>query len=138
MHVITRTEHETEALGEQLARTLQPGDVVFLLGEPGAGKTAFVRGAGCALGVVGVNSPTFALINEYPLPDGHRFIHMDLYRVDGLGVEDLGLEEYLYGQDICFVEWPEPIVNWVDRPITVRIAYTGDGAREIDITPWEE
>lgn len=138
MNMRTQTECETEALGERMAQSLHPGDVVFLMGEPGAGKTAFARGVGRALGVAGVNSPTFALINEYPLATGHRLIHMDLYRLNGLGVEDLGLEEYLYGQDICLIEWPEPIVDWIERPIIVRIAYTGEGEREIAITPWEE
>lgn len=138
MKVRTRTECETEALGAKLAQSLRPGDVVFLLGEPGAGKTAFARGVGRALGVAGVNSPTFALINEYPLASGGRLIHMDLYRLHGQEVEELGLEEYLYGQDICLIEWPEPIADWVERPIWVRIAYAGEGEREIAITPWEE
>ena len=129
MKVRTRTECETEALGAKLAQSLRPGDVVFLLGEPGAGKTAFARG---------VNSPTFALINEYPLASGGRLIHMDLYRLHGQEVEELGLEEYFYGQDICLIEWPEPIADWVERPIRVRIAYAGEGEREIALTPWEE
>ena len=73
------------------------GGIVALHGELGAGKTALVQGLAAALGVAQpVTSPTFALVLEYPLPDGRRLVHMDLYRLQELeALEAIGFEEYL-------------------------------------------
>jgi tRNA threonylcarbamoyl adenosine modification protein YjeE len=84
----TASPAETEALAAQLARRLQPGDVVLVSGELGAGKTTFVRGAARALGVQGpVTSPTFTIARRYE--DGHVPIsHLDLFRLEGLDAEE--------------------------------------------------
>ena len=104
--VETASADETEALAGRLARQLEPGDVVTVSGELGAGKTTFVRGACRALGVTGrVTSPTFTV--------GHRYrgsvdvSHLDLYRFRGLSAAEWGdLEPYFEGA-VVFVEWPE-------------------------------
>jgi tRNA threonylcarbamoyladenosine biosynthesis protein TsaE len=98
---------ETEALGAELARTLEPGDVVLIEGDLGAGKTTFVRGASRALGVTSVvTSPTFTIGQRY---EGRVAVsHVDLFRVDDLGGEDPDLlEDYLRPDAIAFVEWPQ-------------------------------
>ena len=98
---------ETEALAAQLARRLQPGDVVLVSGELGAGKTTFVRGACRALGVRSpVTSPTFTLARRY---DGDLPIsHLDLYRLGDLADEDPALLADELAEDrVAFVEWPE-------------------------------
>ena len=98
---------ETEALGAQLARRLQRGDVVLVSGELGAGKTTFVRGACRALGVRSpVTSPTFTLARRY---DGDLPIsHLDLYRLGDLAGEDPALLADELAEDrVAFVEWPE-------------------------------
>jgi tRNA threonylcarbamoyladenosine biosynthesis protein TsaE len=102
----TASPEETEAWGERLARLLLPGTIIGLEGELGAGKTCFVRGLATGLGVnpEAVHSPTFTLIAEHHagrLP----LYHIDLYRLEGAEIEELGLEEYLFGTGITAVEW---------------------------------
>lgn len=113
--VETASADETEALAGRLARQLEPGDVVTVSGELGAGKTTFVRGACRALGVTGrVTSPTFTV--------GHRYrgsvdvSHLDLYRFRGLSAAEWGdLEPYFEGA-VVFVEWPEAGSGALPRP----------------------
>src|SRR3954467_12025646 len=108
MEAETSSAEETERAGAALARELQPGDVVLVSGELGAGKTTFVRGALRALGVTeAVTSPTFVVGVLY---DGARgpVAHLDLYRLAGLAGEDPGLLDPYFGDDtVTFVEWPE-------------------------------
>lgn len=103
----TRGPQETEALAARLAEALEPGDVVLIAGELGAGKTTFVRGACRALGVSGrVTSPTFTIGRRY----GGRVpvSHLDLYRLVDLGDEEPALlADYLGSDRVTFVEWPE-------------------------------
>ena len=130
----TATEEETSAAGAQLARTLQAGDVVLLHGELGAGKTAFVRGMARGLGADPneVSSPTFTLVQEYVGP-GATLYHVDLYRLEPVEVDDLGLEELVSGDGIVAIEWAE---RWHGRPddvCEVRIEDLGDERRRIAI-----
>ncbi|NUO01226.1 MAG: tRNA (adenosine(37)-N6)-threonylcarbamoyltransferase complex ATPase subunit type 1 TsaE [Saprospiraceae bacterium] len=85
---------------------------VALYGQMGAGKTTFVRAICQVLGATGnVSSPTFAIVNEYPLPDaGEVVYHLDLYRLKDLREAlDIGIENYLEDEHYCFIEWPELI-----------------------------
>ena len=105
------TEDETRAAGARLARRLRPGDVVFLEGELGAGKTVFVKGLAEGLGLDPdeVTSPSFALVHEYGPPGRPPvLVHVDLYRLpeEGASLEDLGLDAR--GDSILAVEWPGP------------------------------
>jgi tRNA threonylcarbamoyladenosine biosynthesis protein TsaE len=128
----------TEAAGARLAATLEPGDVVLISGELGAGKTTLVRGACAALGVEGpVTSPTFTLGRRYRgrVPVSH----LDLYRLESLGDEEPGmLDDYLRPDSIAFVEWP-PEASELDLRDGVRIAarvelrHAGGDRREIDL-----
>ena len=99
---------ETEAVAEELARRLRPGDVVLVSGELGAGKTTFVRGALRALGVTKpVTSPTFVVGHAFEGRDG-PLAHLDLYRLGDLRDEDPALlADELAADRIAFVEWPE-------------------------------
>ena len=119
----TDSAARTEALGARLAAKLQPGDVVLVEGELGAGKTTFVRGACRALGVTGtVTSPTFTIGQRYPAPT--PVSHLDLYRVASLADEDPDLlVDYLGPDTIAFVEWPR-------RRTRVRRASADRGAGE--------
>src|SRR2546430_9775939 len=105
---VTSSSAETEAQGAALAARLQPGDLVLVSGEIGAGKTTFVRGACRALGVtVPITSPTFTIGRRYD--DGRIPVsHLDLHRLGGLAGEDPALLEDYVGPDrVAFVEWPE-------------------------------
>jgi len=105
--VVTHSSEETEALGAELAKELHPGSVVCLYGDLGAGKTAWVRGLARGLGSEqSVSSPTFTLVNEYPGPC--PLYHFDLYRLGSpLELEDLGAEDYFYGEGVSVLEWAE-------------------------------
>ena len=95
------------ALGEKLAPKLDAGDVIVLNGDLGAGKTTFTKGLAKGLGVKQtIKSPTFTIIREY---EGGRLplYHMDVYRLENGGAEDLGLEEYFDGDGVSVVEWAQ-------------------------------
>lgn len=127
MRFYTANEQQTERLAAAFAKRLRPSDVVFLYGRPGAGKTAFVRGVARALKVEDhVSSPTFALIHEHRFAQG-LLAHMDLYRLQGQGLEELGLEEYLQApHTICLIEWPQGLEDWVQTPIRVELTTKED------------
>ena len=101
--MVSSSPAETEAIAGRLAARLAPGDVVYVSGELGSGKTTFVRGAAQALGVAGpVTSPTYTI--------GHRYdgvSHLDLYRFEELTDADWGALEPYFAGAIVFVEWPE-------------------------------
>lgn len=112
LDLLSHSPEQTRLLGETLAPSLRAGDVVALIGELGAGKTCFVQGLARGLGIAGpVRSPSFTLINEYPLPGRRgKFFHVDLYRLEDPLNEALtfGLDDYLLsGEGICVIEWAE-------------------------------
>jgi tRNA threonylcarbamoyladenosine biosynthesis protein TsaE len=129
------SEDQTAALGQALGRTLRAGDVVLLYGDLGAGKTAFVRGLARGIGANPdeVTSPTFTIVQEYAGPSATLY-HVDLYRLEGPEIDDLGLEDLVSGEGIVAIEWAE---RWKDRPedvTEVRIDDLGDERRRISVT----
>lgn len=113
---------ETEALGQRLAAWLRPGQVIALRGDLGVGKTAFTRGLARGLGITDpVTSPTYTIVNEYPLGRIPLF-HFDMYRLTGPeDLFDIGWEDYLDRGGVCVVEWSENVAGALERPITVTI-----------------
>ena len=131
---ISRSEAQTEAIGEQFAKNLADGTVVAMYGDLGAGKTAFVRGMARGMGLTNrVSSPTFTIVNEYC---GEReLIHFDMYRLnDSDELFDIGWEDYLARGAVCAVEWSEKVDDafYGDETI-VRIEKLGDTERKITI-----
>ncbi|MFC0472416.1 tRNA (adenosine(37)-N6)-threonylcarbamoyltransferase complex ATPase subunit type 1 TsaE [Halalkalibacter kiskunsagensis] len=129
---ITQSPDETQKLAEKLGTLVQPGDVITLEGDLGAGKTSFTKGLAKGLGVKRVvNSPTFTIIKEYKgrLP----LYHMDVYRMED-EMEDLGLEEYFYGEGVSVIEWPSMIKSQLpeDRLI-ISLFHLGETSRKIMI-----
>lgn len=134
--MITRSAKETMLIGEKLARNLKPGSVVALSGNLGSGKTTFTKGIGKGLGVKDprrINSPTFVLIKEYngKIP----LYHFDLYRLDDLKeIENLAIEEYIYGNGVTVIEWAEKIKCILpEKYILVKFEAKGDDKREVTI-----
>lgn len=132
--VETESPEETEAVGERLAATLRPGDVVALTGELGAGKTCFTQGLTRGLGVSRrAVSPTFVLVNEYRgrLP----VHHVDAYRTESLTeLLDLGLDELFAGEGVTVVEWADKLLPLLPPDaIHVHIEGVGDEPRTITI-----
>lgn len=102
---------ETADIAAEFAKTLKSGDVICLNGDLGVGKTAFVQGLARALGVTDyVSSPTFTIVNSY---DGILPLHhFDVYRInDCEEMYEIGYEEYIYGDGISVIEWPEIIAD---------------------------
>ena len=133
--ITTHSEEETMAAGEQYASICEPGDIIGLIGQLGAGKTHFVKGFVRAFGLSSstVTSPTFTLIQEY---EGTLPIwHFDCYRVKGpKEILEIGAEEYFFDQGICIIEWPEKIQE-ILPPETryVKLVTQEDRSRKITI-----
>lgn len=113
MEFLTDKPEETVELGRKIGRALQPGDVLLLMGDLGAGKTTLAQGIAGGLGVGKdqyVRSPSFTLVNEYQgtLP----VYHIDLYRIESAAeLVDLDLEEYFFGSGVALVEWGEKLLK---------------------------
>jgi len=122
LRFLLRTRADTLRWGAALGRLLQPGDVVALLGDLGAGKTTLVQGLAQGLGITEpVTSPTFTLAHEYPAQV--PLFHFDPYRLNAPGdMVDLGFEEYLERGGVVVVEWADKIETLLpeDR-LTVRL-----------------
>ena len=136
-------ESATAALGAALARALQPGLVIYLHGDLGAGKTALTRSMIHALGYVGtVKSPTYTLSEPYRvLLDGQgvTIIHYDLYRMASPEeFLDAGFREDFDGSNICIVEWPEKGAPVLPAPdVQVLLNVSGHG-REVELQALSE
>jgi len=110
--------------------------VYLFYGSMGAGKTTFIRAICEELGVKDtVNSPTFAIINEYTDGDGNPIYHFDFYRINKVEeAYDFGYEDYFYSGNVCFVEWPEMIEELLPADaVKVSIQEKEDGTREVII-----
>ena len=131
---ISRSEAETEAIGEKFAEDLASGTVVAMYGDLGAGKTAFVRGMARGMGLsCRVSSPTFTIVNEY---EGEReLIHFDMYRLESSDeLFEIGWEDYLARGAVCAVEWSEKVEDaFFGDETVVRIEKLGDNERLITI-----
>ena len=143
MHALTLDlpdEDATRALGARLASALQPGDLVVLEGDLGAGKTFLVRAMARGLGVpedVPVTSPTFTLVHD--LPGRVDVTHADLYRLaDPDELVELGLVEAME-RSVTFVEWGERFADDLGQvTLIVRIELTGDTSRRVRLEPRNE
>ena len=128
----SHSENDTRELGRRIGENLCEGLCVLLYGDLGAGKTVLVRGVGEALGISGVRSPSFTLINEYESGSGLLVIHADLYRLGENDAGSLGLEEY--EDSALFVEWPE---RWRNPPVedVMRVYFSAvsESEREVRI-----
>lgn len=137
LEYISNSEEQTEQIASELAAELSPGAVVALHGNLGCGKTVFARGFARALGVTDyVTSPTFTIVQEYPITETKRLYHLDLYRI---GNEDdaiaFGIDEYLLDPEaFCLLEWPTRIQElWPDDVVEVFFEHIDEERRSIKI-----
>lgn len=139
----TADPDDTAAVARHLADLAEAGDLILLVGDLGAGKTAFAQGFGAALGVQDrITSPTFTLVNEH---EGRlRLYHLDVYRLEELGeVEDLALAEMLDEEAVVLIEWGDTILPALpSQHLRVRLTQgPGDHERYLELEasglPWE-
>jgi tRNA threonylcarbamoyladenosine biosynthesis protein TsaE len=145
----THAREATQSIGAALGRLVQPGQVIALRGDLGAGKTTFVQGLAAGLGVTGrVSSPTFVLVNEYiAAPTGVHLIHVDTYRLGDTDAaalreaDSFGLEEILNDESlIVAIEWAERVADLLPPDhLQVELEHVSDtpdggGERTIRIT----
>ena len=128
MKSLTLTNRDaTITLGKKIGQQLVAGDVLVLDGDLGAGKTTFTKGLAAGLEIPDIiKSPTFTIIHEYQ--DGRLpLYHMDAYRLENGGAEDLGLEEYFDGDGVSVVEWAEFVEDELPTDfLAIHFKRTGD------------
>ena len=127
---------QTQRLGARLGELLEAGDVLLLEGDLGAGKTVLAQGVAQGLGIQDpVTSPTFTLIHEYEgrLP----LYHVDLYRLaDAADAANIGLEEYVYGDGVTIIEWPDRAAGLVpDDHLAIALRPIADTKRALRLMP---
>lgn len=131
--IIVKSEKQMFEFAQEYAKKLQAGQIIYLHGDLGAGKTTFVKGVLKSLGYKGnVKSPTYTLIESYEF-DNFNIYHFDLYRLaDPEELEWIGIRDYLNDSSICFVEWPEKGRGFLPKNSTdIYIKYLPEG-RQID------
>ena len=137
MKYISKSLEDTQKIASEFAKTLQESDVICMYGDLGAGKTAFVQGLAKGLGIEDhVTSPTFTIVNEYygSMP----LYHFDVYRIaDSDEMYEIGYEEYVYGDGVSVIEWPQLIDDILPEKryeITILKDYDkGEDYRTIEI-----
>ena len=132
------SQERTDAIGFAIGNALQPGDIVRLFGELGAGKTTLVRAIARGMGIdpSHVHSPTYTIANEYRAGDA-LLVHIDAYRVDDPEetLEQIGLHEALRDGAVVCVEWPELLDDALsEAQLDITIAHAGPTVRELTLT----
>ena len=145
MIIETKTPQETFEVGKKIGENAKPGQIYTLTGDLGVGKTVFTQGFASGLGITEpVNSPTFTIVQQYEegrLP----LYHFDVYRIgDVEEMYDIGIDEYLFGDGVCLIEWPSRIEEvlpdtceniWIEKDLEKgfdyrRITCDKEGDRE--------
>ena len=138
MVILTSSAEETLRLGKRLGDVLMPQMVVGICGDLGAGKTCLVKGIGQSLGIRDdtIISPTFTLVVEH-YTGRVPLYHLDLFRLEEGGIEDIGLEDYLFGSGITVIEWfeylPDILKDLVNEHLFVSLELLRGDERKITI-----
>lgn len=120
----------------ELIVAAKPNKVILFNGEMGAGKTTFIKQLCKTLGVTeATSSPTFSLVNEYETTDNQTVYHFDFYRLkQETEALDMGVDDYLYSGNWCFIEWSEKIASLLPAETSiVTIELLADGKRELKL-----
>ena len=136
MEISIKSLDEISKAAQEFVAAMDDGKVFAFYGKMGAGKTTFIKAVCEELGVEDViNSPTFAIVNEYVDGKGEPVYHFDFYRIKKeQEVLDIGYEDYVYSGHVCFMEWPELIENLLpDDAVKVTIEEETDGSRKVSI-----
>ena len=125
-----------EQIDEVASQILEanPNKVILFHGEMGVGKTTLIKALAKTLGVKdATSSPTFSLVNEYQTSANRLLYHFDVYRLKNESeAYDMGIEDYLYSGNWCFIEWAEKIPNLIpEQHSVIELKLTADGKREV-------
>lgn len=132
---ITFSLDEIQAVARKVIES-NPEKIVLFYGEMGAGKTTLIKALAKNLGVSdATSSPTFSLVNEYEAADGQTVYHFDMYRLKNESeAYDMGMDEYLYSNQWCFIEWPEKIPTLIPQQhSTLKIKALANGKRQLTL-----
>lgn len=136
MEIILKNIDEIRNAAQEFIDKMGDNTIFAFYGKMGAGKTTFIKAVCEALGVKDViNSPTFAIVNEYLAGNGEPIYHFDFYRIKKeQEVLDIGYEDYIYSDCLCFMEWPELIEDLLpEDTVKVTIEEKEDGSRIISL-----
>ena len=136
LDIVSTSAERTRRIGSALGELLCGGDVVLLVGDLGVGKTCLAQGVATGLGVDDyVSSPSFVLLREYRgrLP----LYHVDFYRLDDIEeMASLGLDDYLYGEGVCVVEWADKGLSVLtEQHLLIEMIYLGPSRRKLSFRP---
>lgn len=125
--VYIKNEHDTEEFGMKLASSLEPGDIVALIGDLGTGKTTLTKYIAKGLGVTkNIDSPTFNIVKEHKSGIIPLF-HFDVYRLSsGDELLDIGADEYFYSDGVCIIEWADIVADVVPEKAKVILIEYGE------------
>lgn len=125
--VYIKNEHDTEEFGIKLASSLEPGDIVALIGDLGTGKTTLTKYIAKGLGVTeNIDSPTFNIVKEHKSGIIPLF-HFDVYRLSsGDELLDIGADEYFYSDGVCIIEWADIVADVVPEKAKVILIEYGE------------
>lgn len=136
MEIILKNIDEIGNAAQEFIDKMGDNTIFAFYGKMGAGKTTFIKAVCEALGVKDViNSPTFAIVNEYLAGNGEPIYHFDFYRIKKeQEMLDIGYEDYIYSDCLCFMEWPELIEDLLpEDTVKVTIEEKEDGSRIISL-----
>jgi len=136
MKFYAQTEKVLISVSTAFLNLIEDHKVFAFKGEMGAGKTTFISYLAKAMGIVDdVSSPTYGYVNEYESPFYGTVYHFDLYRIESEDeAYDIGIEEYIYGENIVFLEWAENIQNLLPEDcVWVNITKDDQEGREIEV-----
>jgi tRNA threonylcarbamoyladenosine biosynthesis protein TsaE len=136
LELVTHSPEETQEFGKRCGELTQPGDVFLLTGDLGAGKTCLTQGIAFGLGIKEYAlSPTFMIMRQ--MRGRLSLYHIDLYRLDRLEeTQDLGLDDYFYGDGISVVEWAEKASGLMPpEHLLIEIEYISENQRRLRLKP---
>jgi tRNA threonylcarbamoyladenosine biosynthesis protein TsaE len=132
---ITRSVAETKALAKLFSEHVKTGDIIFLDGDLGSGKTTFVQGLTISLGVkANARSSSFMIVNSYAGRKIKNIYHIDLFRLNNVSISQIGIEECFRPDSVSLIEWPRKLKDGFVKPSwTIHFEFINEGSRKIRI-----